>query len=63
MEIKLSCPCCGETDFLFPKDIEIKKILLDEFYLYKENQLNDMVVCKKCKLDDYVANLEFKIIE
>jgi len=63
MEIKLSCPRCGGIDLLLFKDVEIKKVPVDELYLYKENELKDKVSCVKCNLEDYVGNLELRIIE
>ena len=63
MEIKLSCPRCGGTDLFLFKDVEIKKVPVDELYLYKENELKNKVFCVTCNLEDYVGNLELRIIE
>ena len=63
MEIKLSCPCCGGTNFFLLEGAEIKNILSNEFYPRREYEFEYMVMCKRCKLDRHIFDLEMRIIE
>lgn len=58
MQLRLSCVCCGSTDFKRTKqeyyDIE------GESYLFHEDEYNFKVICKECGLEDYVSNLVIK---
>jgi len=57
MELKLSCYCCGKTDFesneLYGYEIE------GSYYVYPyETEKEKLIVkCKNCGLEDYVFNL------
>lgn len=62
MEIKLSCPCCGHTEFIGLYKLQYSKVLVDEIYLHKENEMKEQVYCGRCKLEDYVGNLSLKVI-
>ena len=59
MQLKLSCYCCGSVDFehtVIEGLIEIENIS----YLLPEEIKNNIVICKKCGLKDYIKNLVIK---
>ena len=59
MQLKLSCYCCGSEDF---EHTEIKELIEIEnrSYLLQEELKNNIVICKKCGLKDYIQNLVIK---
>lgn len=60
MELKLSCICCGGTDF---KETIINNLTIISGIEYLRNlDIEDnRVVCNNCGLEDYIKNLEIKI--
>ena len=60
MELKLSCYCCGSVDFEHT-EIEGLKEIENRSYLLHEEIKNNVVICKKCGLKDYIENLVIKI--
>lgn len=59
MELKLSCYCCGGTEFKrTPLDGLIN--IENTSYLYQGKYYNNMVTCKSCGLEDYIQNLVIK---
>lgn len=61
MELILSCFCCGGIEF-DGVSIDNTNIEGDE-YLLHDDIPSAMVICKKCKLEDYVGNLVMKLVE
>ena len=59
MQLKLSCYCCGSVDF---EHTEIEGLIEIEngSYLLPEEIKNNVVICKKCGLKDYIKNLVIK---
>ena len=59
MQLKLSCYCWGSEDF---EHTEIEGLIEIEnrSYLLPEEIKNNMVICKKCGLKDYIKNLTIK---
>ena len=59
MQLKLSCYCCGSVDF---EHTEIESLIEIEnrSYLLPEEIKNNVVICKKCGLKDYIQNLVIK---
>ena len=59
MQLKLSCYRCGSVDF---ERTEIDGLLEIEnrSYLSQEEIKDNVVICKKCKLKDYIQNLVIK---
>ena len=59
MQLKLSCYCCGSEEF---EHTEIESLLEieDRSYLPHEEIKNNVVICKKCGLKDYIKNLVIK---
>ncbi|MGL5150021.1 MAG: hypothetical protein ACRC7N_05515 [Clostridium sp.] len=60
MELRLSCNCCGSTEF------QLKELLLQEVegctYLHHEEIKKGIeVICNKCKTEDYIDGLTLKI--
>ena len=59
MQLKLTCFCCGSEDFeytLIEDNIKIE----GEGYLLPEEIKDNVVICKKCGLKDYIQNLPIK---
>lgn len=59
MKLILSCYCCGGVDF-GGISVDSTNIEGDE-YLLHDDVPSAKVVCKKCKLEDYVGNLVIRI--
>ena len=55
MNFKLSCYCCGSTEFKVKDShyVEIEKVS----YLLAEDANKDMFTCSKCGLEDYTMNM------
>lgn len=63
MELKLSCYCCGCTDFLNKEIFSYE--LENELFVSMDNKKireNAKVVCRRCNLEDYVVNLVPKAV-
>ena len=60
MQLKLSCYCCGSVDF---EHTEIEGLIEIEGgrYLLNDEIKNNIVICKKCGLIDYIQNLVIKL--
>ena len=59
MQLMLSCYCCGSEDV---EHTEIEGLIEigGRSYLLQEEIKNNIVICKKCGLKDYIQNLTIK---
>lgn len=57
MELKLSCYCCGSTEFSL-----IAEVVNCSHMHCRENTIKDnRVICSRCGLEDYIKNLKTKV--
>lgn len=62
MELKLSCVCCGNTEFSTEMGIITTNLTNGCSHTHNVNIVKDnKIICSKCGLEDYIKNLEIKI--
>ena len=62
MELKLSCYCCGGTEFSTKTGVITTNLTKSCLHTHHVNIVKDnKVICGNCGLEDYIKNLEIKI--